>query len=173
MVSTQTNAFFFVLLPLLLPRSVSAVPQNITVDDSDQARIKYWTDADWSHDPLQGYEQFFVNGTRSYTYVPGAVAFFTFTGQPSAPILGFRYLPLSLGTGVYLQGPYASDQAQRSVNLDNQDMGTFSAYALDRLPSEGSSAVFWGKGGLENTAHTVAVMHADTADKLLVMDAWM
>jgi hypothetical protein len=52
-------------------------------------------------------------------------------------------------------------------------MGTFAAYAPERLPSQGTSSVFWGKGGLENTLHIVAVMHADTADKILVMDAWM
>jgi hypothetical protein len=52
-------------------------------------------------------------------------------------------------------------------------MGTFAAYTPERLPSEGTSAVFWGKGGLEDTLHTVIVTHADTADKILVMDAWM
>jgi hypothetical protein len=66
---------------LLLPLFVSAVPQNYTIDDSDQAVINYWEDAQWSHDPLAGYEQFFVNGTRSFTYVPGAAALFNFTGE--------------------------------------------------------------------------------------------
>jgi hypothetical protein len=89
---TRTKTTSFALLALLLSLSVSAVPQNTTVDDSDQVRINYWTDADWSHDPLQGYEQFFVNGTRSFTYVPGSAAFFNFTGGSSASLHDHRYL---------------------------------------------------------------------------------
>jgi hypothetical protein len=80
MVFTLSNTVSFAFLAFLLPLSISAVPQNTTVDDSDQARITYWTEANWSHDPLQGYEQFFVNGTRSYTYLAGAEALFNFTG---------------------------------------------------------------------------------------------
>lgn len=66
------------LVPLVL---VSAAPRNTTVDDHDYSQITYTTADNWSHDPLQGYEIFFVNGTRSFTYVPGASASFTFTGQ--------------------------------------------------------------------------------------------
>jgi hypothetical protein len=84
MVFTLSNTVSFAFLAFLLPISVSAVPQNTTVDDSDEARIDYRTEINWSHDPLLGYEQFFVNGTRSYTYLPGASALFNFTGQYSA-----------------------------------------------------------------------------------------
>ena len=61
----------------------------------------------------------------------------------------------------------------RQITLDGQDMGTFAAYSVERLPSEGTSAVFWGKSGLEDVPHTVVISHADTGDKILVLDAWM
>ncbi|KIM20045.1 hypothetical protein M408DRAFT_30707 [Serendipita vermifera MAFF 305830] len=135
---------------------VSAVPQNTTVDDQDYSRITYTNSEDWSHDPLQGYESFFVNGSRSFTYVRGASASFTFNG-----------------TGIYLQGPFSNDQALRRVTLDGQDMGTYSAYADNRLPVQGTSAIFWGKSGLANTSHTVIVSHADSGSNILVLDAWI
>jgi hypothetical protein len=61
--------------------SVFAALQNITIDDQDFTRITYENPGDWKHDPLIGYEYQFYNGSRSYTYVPGASASLSFTGQ--------------------------------------------------------------------------------------------
>jgi len=79
------NTPWIVFLTLLPQLFVAAAAGNITIDDSDFDRIIYWMDTQWSHDPLLGYESFFVNGTRSYTDVPGASAIFSFTGLYSAP----------------------------------------------------------------------------------------
>jgi hypothetical protein len=59
---------------------VSAALQNASVDDQDFSKISYINPLDWSHDPLIGWEYQFFNGSRSYTYIPGASASLTFTG---------------------------------------------------------------------------------------------
>lgn len=66
---------------LYLSTPVLAALQNVTVDDQDFTRIKYTNSDDWKHDPLIGLEHQFYNGSRSFTYVPGASASFSFTGQ--------------------------------------------------------------------------------------------
>jgi hypothetical protein len=68
-------------MALYFPISVLAALQNITIDDQDLTRIIYMNSTDWKHDPLLGYEYEFYNGSRSYTYVPGASASLSFTGQ--------------------------------------------------------------------------------------------
>lgn len=69
-----------VFVLLLISSLVSAALQNTTIDDQDFSRISYVNASDWEHFPLAGYEDDFYNGTRSYTYVPGAFASFNFTG---------------------------------------------------------------------------------------------
>jgi len=66
---------------LFLSVSVSAALQNVTIDDQVFSKITYSPASDWFHDPLIGWEYQFYNGSRSYTYVPGAFASFTFTGS--------------------------------------------------------------------------------------------
>ncbi len=78
-------------------------------------------------------------------------------------------IPSIKGTGIYLQGPYADDQANRWVILDGKDVGQFGAYSDHRNPS----VPFWGAKGLANGDHNVIVKHNDTTTKILVMDAWM
>ena len=68
---------------LLFTTLVSAALQNTTIDDQDFSRISYVTASNWDHYPLTGYETFFYNRSRSYTYVPGAYASFNFTGEYS------------------------------------------------------------------------------------------
>lgn len=139
-------------ITLLLSTLISAAPRNTTYDDQDFARITYTNDNDWQHQPLAGYEANFYNGSRSYTYVPGASATFNF-----------------IGTGIYLQGPFANDQAKRRVVLNGEELGVFTAYADNREPC----AVFWGMWNLKNANHTVVVSHNDTANKIFAMDAWV
>jgi hypothetical protein len=73
------------------------------------------------------------------------------------------------GTGIYLQGPFAPDQALRRITLDGEDQGVYGAYADERTPCH----PFWSKSDLVYATHTVVVMHADTRDKIFAMDAWM
>ena len=72
--------FCALILLALLPAFVFAVAQNSTIDDQDFSKITYAKATDWDHYPLTGWEVDFYNGSRSYTYVPGATASFTFTG---------------------------------------------------------------------------------------------
>jgi hypothetical protein len=67
--------------------------QSITIDDHDYTRIAYTSinPSDWQHDSLTNFTYLFYNGTRSYTYVPGASASLSFTGQS-----GFSYIVRSL-----------------------------------------------------------------------------
>jgi hypothetical protein len=67
-------------MALCFPISVLSALQNITIDDQDFTRITYMSSTNWKHDPLIGYEYEFNNGSRSYTYVPGASASLSFTG---------------------------------------------------------------------------------------------
>ncbi|KIM25525.1 hypothetical protein M408DRAFT_10361 [Serendipita vermifera MAFF 305830] len=144
------SIIIFPLLALLPP--VFAVPQNSTIDDQDFSKITYVNPMDWDHSPLTGWEDHFYNGSRSYTWTPGATASFTFTGY-----------------GIWLQGPYAPDQARRRVFLDGVDMGAFDALAVERIPSK----PFWGTRFLEYTTHTVVVAHNDTPQTIFAMDAWI
>lgn len=66
-------------------------------------------------------------------------------------------------------GPYAPDQALRSVSVDGQFMGDYAAYAEERTPSQ----VFWGMGGMTYTTHTVVVTHADAGDSIFALDSMM
>ncbi|KIM25555.1 hypothetical protein M408DRAFT_26105 [Serendipita vermifera MAFF 305830] len=148
----MVNTYVLASITLLLSTVAFAAPQNTTFDDQDFARITYTNPNDWQHYPLEGYETLFYNGSRSYTYVLGAYATFTF-----------------IGTGIYFQGPYANDQAKRRVILDGEEVGVFTAYAPNRAPS----AVFWGTRNLLNANHTVVVSHNDTATEIFAMDAWI
>ena len=73
------------------------------------------------------------------------------------------------GRGVWLFGPFAHDQAQRRVYLDGTDMGVFGA----KQESPRLVQTFWGIQGLENTIHHLVVLHNDSEQMVLSMDAWM
>jgi hypothetical protein len=73
------------------------------------------------------------------------------------------------GSGVYLQGPPAPDQAQRRVFLDGQDMGAYNLIAPDREYCR----VFFSASQLPYTTHTIVVAHNDTPSLILAMDAWL
>lgn len=79
--------------------------------------------------------------------------------------------PIHTGSGIYLQGPYAPDQAYREITLDGESIGRISALAPDRQPS----VVFWGRSGLEYKSHTVVATHADTASPstIFAIDCFM
>jgi hypothetical protein len=75
------NPLFALTALSLLSALVSAALQNATVDDQDLSLISYINPGDWFHDPLIGWEYQFNNGSRSYTWIPGASASLTFTGS--------------------------------------------------------------------------------------------
>jgi hypothetical protein len=75
----------------------------------------------------------------------------------------------SSGSGIFLESPFANDQALRVITLDGQYMGVVGPYSVNWTVS----MVFWGKTGLTNGDHTIVVTHNDTTSKILVMDAWM
>jgi len=80
MLSNLTKTIFGTLTTFLFSISVCTALQNMTFDDQDFSVITYKNPEDWKHDPLVGFEYQFYNGSRSYTYVPGASASFGFTG---------------------------------------------------------------------------------------------
>lgn len=137
---------------LLFSPLTFAAPTNVTVDDQDVSRIDYQPLSEWDHRPLTGWESHFYNGSRTFTWTPNATATFTFTGA-----------------GIYLQGPFAPDQALRRITLDGEDQGVYGAYADERTPSH----PFWSRTDLVYTTHTVLVEHVDTRDKIFAMDAWI
>jgi hypothetical protein len=73
------------------------------------------------------------------------------------------------GSGIYLQGPPAPDQAQRRVFLDGRDMGAFNLKGETRE----FCRVFFAATQLPYTTHTVVVAHNDTPAMIFAMDAWL
>ncbi|KAG8823433.1 hypothetical protein FRC17_009331 [Serendipita sp. 399] len=137
---------------LYSPSPSYAAPINATIDDQDVAKIDYQPLTEWDHRPLQGWESHFWNGSRTFTWTPGATATFRFTG-----------------TGIWVQGPFAPDQAQRRITLNGVDQGVFNALAPERTESH----PFWSRDDLPYTTHTLVITHADTRDRILALDAFI
>ena len=78
---TLTTLIFSLFVFSSLSTLATADLQNSTIDDQIFSRINYVQPQYWAHDPLIGWEEQFFNGSRSYTYTPGAYASFTFTGE--------------------------------------------------------------------------------------------
>ncbi|KIM21120.1 hypothetical protein M408DRAFT_110952 [Serendipita vermifera MAFF 305830] len=154
----STSLFLFGLLHVLANTSLFTkclatplpnFPQNYTIDDHNFDRIFYVNADEWKHSLMTSGS--FHGDSLSSTQNLGSSASFIF-----------------YGTGIWISGPFSPEQARRRIYLDGMDMGLFHANSIFPEPPR----PFWGMSGLDDSMHTVVVVHNDSTQMILSIDSW-